>query len=156
MSSRGKIPEGLHEELFAVSLELNPSTGIGYTDKDLVKWLADRGVACSHDAVTATLRPYRRAAREARLERMRTRASEELPGRITSHGALMDQLLVDAKAAKTVASRVKAIGEHRKGIETLARIASGSEDVKLQGSPQGLAEFLANAFGRDASGPMEG
>ena len=87
---------------------------------------------------------------------MRTRASEELPGRITSHGALMDQLLVDAKAAKTVASRVKAIGEHRKGIETLARIASGSEDVKVSGSPAGLAEFLASAFSARASEPMEG
>lgn len=153
MSSRGKIPEGLHEELFAVSLELNPSSGLPYNDKDLVTWLAARGVACSHDTVTATLRPYRRAAREARLERMRTRASEELPGRITSHGALMDQLLVDAKAAKTVASRVKAIGEHRKGIETLARIASGSEDVKVSGSPEGLAEFLSAAFGSGTAPP---
>ena len=153
MSSRGKIPEGLHEELFAVSLELNPSTGIGYTDKDLAAWVAKRGVVVSHDTVTATLRPYRRAAREARLERMRTRASEELPGRITSHGALMDQLLVDAKAAKTVASRVKAIGEHRKGIETLARIASGSEDVKVSGSPEGLAEFLSAAFGSGTTPP---
>ena len=86
---------------------------------------------------------------------MRSRASEELPGRITTHGSLMDQLLVDAKAAKTVASRVKAIGEHRKGIETLARIAQGHEDVKISGTPGGLAEFLAGAFSDRAAEPLE-
>lgn len=154
MSSRGKIPEGLHEELFAVSLELNPSTGIGYTDKDLVRWLADRGVACSHDTVTATLRPYRKAMREARLERMRACATEDLPGHLATHANLMERLALDAKAAKTTAARVRAAGEFRKGIEMLVRAASGHEDVKLQGSPQGLAEFLANAFGRDAPGPL--
>lgn len=156
MSSRGKIPEGLHEELFARSLELNPETGIGYTDKDLVKWLAARGVRCSHDCVTATLRPYRRAARDARLERMRHRAAEELPGHLATHANLMERLALDAKAAKTVAARVRAAGEFRKGIEMLVRAASGHEDVKVSGSPQGLAEFLASAFGSRAAEPLEG
>jgi hypothetical protein len=147
-----KIPEGLHEELFNLSLELNPATGLPYADKDIAAWLkASHGIEVSHDAVTRCLRPYRREAREARLERMRVRASEDLPGRITTHGTLMDQLLVDAKAAKTVAGRVKAIGEHRKGVEMLSRIASGSVDVSVSGSPQGLAEFLSSAFGSGAS-----
>jgi hypothetical protein len=147
-----KIPEGLHEELFNLSLELNPATGLPYADKDIAAWLkAHHGIEVSHDAVTRCLRPYRREAREARLERMRVRASEDLPGRITTHGTLMDQLLVDAKAAKTVAGRVRAIGEHRKGVEMLARIASGSVDVSVSGSPQGLAEFLSSAFGSGAS-----
>lgn len=147
-----KIPEGLHEELFNLSLELNPATGLPYADKDIAAWLkAHHGIEVSHDAVTRCLRPYRREAREARLERMRVRASEDLPGRITTHGTLMDQLLVDAKAAKTVAGRVKAIGEHRKGVEMLSRIANGSVDVSVSGSPQGLAEFLSSAFGSGAS-----
>jgi hypothetical protein len=147
-----KIPEGLHEELFNLSLELNPATGLPYADTDIAAWLkAHHGIEVSHDAVTRCLRPYRREAREARLERMRVRASEDLPGRITTHGTLMDQLLVDAKAAKTVAGRVRAIGEHRKGVEMLARIASGSVDVSVSGSPQGLAEFLSSAFGSGAS-----
>lgn len=147
MSARGKIPEGLHEPLFVASMELNPATGLGWTDKDLVGWLADRGVAVSHDTVTATLRPYRRAAREARLERLRSRAAEDLPGRITSHGSLMDQLLTDAKSAKTVAARVRAIGEHRKGVEMLARVAGGADAVSVSGSAEGLAEFLGSVFG---------
>lgn len=143
-----KIPEALHEALFAVSQELNPKTGLGYADKELAGWLkATHGITCSHDTVTSTLRPYRRAAREARLERMRTRAAEDLPGRISSHGSLMDQLLTEAKGAKTTAARVRAIGEHRKGIETLARIANGPTDVTVSGSADGLAEFLGSVFG---------
>lgn len=151
-----KIPEGLHEALFALSLELNPATGLPYADKDLAAHLkAHHGIEVSHDSVTRCLRPYRRAAREARLERVRVRASEDLPGRITTHGTLMDQLVTDAKAAKTVAGRVKAIGEHRKGVEMLARIASGTADVSVSGTASGLAEFLASAFADRAAQPME-
>lgn len=154
--ARGKIPEGLHEELFALSLELNPATGLPYADKDLAAWLkTTHGVEASHDSVTRALRPYRKAAREARLERVRVRASEDLPGRITAHGTLMDQLLLDAKSAKTVAARVRAIGEHRKGIDSLARIASGSADVSVSGTASGLAEFLASAFSARPADPME-
>lgn len=141
-----KIPEAFHEELFALSLELNPATGLGYADKDLVGWLAARGVTCSHDTVTDVLRPYRRAAREARMERIRSRAAEELPSRIGTHLSLMERLSTDAQSAKTVAARVRATGEHRKGIEMLLRAASGHEDVKVSGTPAGLAEFLAGAF----------
>lgn len=146
-----KIPEGIHEELFALTLELNPRTGLAWSDKELVHWLAERGVKCSHDTVTATLRPYRRAAREARLERIRARAAEDLPLHLGTHATLMDQLERDAKAGKTVAARVRATGEFRKGIEMLVRAASGSEDVKVSGTPGGLAEFLAGAFGSSSS-----
>lgn len=152
-----KIPEALHEELFARSMELNPKTGLGYADKELAAWLREaHGITCAHDTVTNVLRPYRKAAREARLERLRARASEDLPGHLATHANLMEQLARDARTAKTVAGRVKAVGEFRKGIDTLVRAASGHEaEVKIGGTAQGLAEFLSAAFGDPTAEPLE-
>ena len=156
--SSPKIPEALHEALFALSLELNPVSGLPYTDKDLATWLREKHQAdAAHDAVTRVLRPYRKAAREARLERVRAIASDGLTGHLATHASLMEGLARDARAAKTVAGRVKAAGEFRKGVEMLVRAAAlaGDVDVKLQGSPEGLAEFLGRAFSERAPDPME-
>lgn len=161
------IPEALEELLLQRAGEINPASGRRWQLRELAQWLlSQHGVECSHMAVQRCLTKLRRERSDALKEVLR----EELLTTLIADWARLDGLANDVyqradlhSADKSPAKFLACVAELRKIAQTklnaVARVDAEEEQVKVSGSPKGLAEFLSAAFGPGASpapsGPVE-
>ena len=134
-----KIPEALHDTLFAMYGDLDPATSRRRTYRDLAAWLESaHGIKVSHMAVRSVVDPLRRQRDELRRDVIRERLVAQLGPQLDD----LDELMVKVKALtlngpkgkKASASVVlDALDGYRKAVETKLKFAGVGERTELGG-----------------------
>jgi hypothetical protein len=132
MTTGHLIPEALDEELFALSREINPASGVRWKTRELAAWLwTTHGVKCSHMVVCRRLKLLRTTRERIQVEALKSVFAASAMDALRRLEVGQRRLIELVKSEKDTEAVAKAVTAQTGALRALADLAGASAPVRV-------------------------